>query len=133
MGGQRVLIVDDDRLMRQMIRDTLERAGFEVETASEGDEAFRIMPAFDPDVVVLDVIMPGENGYRVSRAIKQARTIAAPRAPRVLLLTSRRVDDEAEREGVLMGFSRADGMMYKPVEPKMLVDAVTKLMAVERP
>jgi DNA-binding response OmpR family regulator len=129
MRTRRILVVDDDQLARAMIRDTLEHAGFQVRTASDGTEAFYTLPGFEPDVVVMDVIMPGENGYRVCRSIKELGSHGSVPAPKVLLLTSRRVDDEVERENVLLNFSQADGMMYKPFEPTRLVERITLLLA----
>jgi diguanylate cyclase (GGDEF)-like protein len=125
----RILVVDDDRLARKMVRDTLEEAGFQVRTAVDGTDAFRTIPGFDPHVIVMDIVMPGENGYRVCRSIKELGSHGMDPAPKVLLLTSRRVDDEAEREGVLLSFSQADGMMYKPFEPTALLDRVRELLA----
>jgi len=129
MSKPRVLVVDDDNLMRQMVRDDLAAAGYEVEIAGDGNEALSVIPTFTPDVVVLDVIMPGENGYRVCRAIKEQASEGTGAVPRVVLLTGRRVDDEADREQVLLGFSHADAMLYKPCEPAHLRDAIAKLLA----
>jgi len=130
MKSRRILVVDDDRLTREMVRDTLEQAGFQVRTAVDGTDAFRTIPGFDPHAIVMDVIMPGENGYRVCRSIKELGSHGMDPAPKVLLLTGRRVDGEDEREGVLLRFSQADGMMYKPFEPDLLVDCIRALLAV---
>jgi len=129
MSKPRVLIVDDDRLLTKMLEDGFSKAGYVVETAGNGDEAFRVLSTFEPDVVILDVIMPGENGYRVCRGIKERASEGTGPVPRIVLLTGRRVDDEAGREGVLLGFSHADAMLYKPCNPVRLLDVVAKLLA----
>jgi len=129
MSKPRVLVVDDDKLIRQMLTDALGSAGYEIQTAGNGEDAFKVLPTFRPDVVVLDVIMPGENGYRVCRAIKELASKGTGAVPRVVLLTSRRVDDEAEREQVLLGFSQADAMLYKPCDPPRLLEVLAKLLA----
>ena len=128
MRKPRVLVVDDDNLIRTMLQDGLTAAGYQVETASNGAETFKAMPTFRPDVVVLDVIMPGENGYRVCRAIKELASKGTSAVPRIVLLTSRRVDDDAEREEVLLGFSRADLMLYKPCDAPRMLEALAKLL-----
>jgi len=129
MSKPRVLVVDDDKLLTKMLEDGLNKAGYTVETAGNGDEAFRVLSTFKPDVVILDVIMPGENGYRVCRGIKELASEGTGTVPRVILLTGRRVDDEENREGVLLGFSHADAMLYKPCNPARLLEVVAKLLA----
>lgn len=129
MNDQRVLVVDDDKFMRRFLRDSLEASGFQVETAADGNEAFRIIPAFNPAIVVMDVIMPGENGYRVCRAIKELGSHGMDAVPKVVLLTGRRVDEDATREEVLLGFSQADAMLYKPCDAKRLIETIARVLA----
>ena len=129
MSKPRILVVDDDKLIRTMLQDGLSAAGYQVQTASDGAEAFKAIPAFEPEAIVLDVIMPGENGYRVCRAIKELASKGTGAVPRIVLLTSRRVDDDAEREEVLLGFSHADAMLYKPCDTPRLLEVLSKLLA----
>lgn len=65
----KVLVVDDSALMRRRISDILSSAGFEVETAADGAEALERLPDFDPDVVTLDVTMPGMDGLACLKRI----------------------------------------------------------------
>ncbi|GAA4257691.1 chemotaxis-specific protein-glutamate methyltransferase CheB [Azospirillum formosense] len=65
----KVLVVDDSALMRRRIGDILSSAGFEVETAADGAEALKRLPGFDPDVVTLDVTMPGMDGLACLKRI----------------------------------------------------------------
>lgn len=65
----KVLVVDDSALMRRRISDILSSAGFEVETAADGAEALERLPGFDPDVVTLDVTMPGMDGLACLKRI----------------------------------------------------------------
>ena len=124
-GDVRVLVVDDDRLLNRMICDALRKEGFETRAAFDGHTAIRLQRSFQPHVVILDVVLPGENGYRISRAIK---TLAARPdgglAPKILLATARFLGDEPERERVMLEFAKADAMLYKPVPPAHLVDTI---------
>jgi CheY-like chemotaxis protein len=62
----RVLIVDDERVNRQLLEIMLEPEGYEIVTATSGDEALAIVARQTPDLIVLDVMMPGMNGYVVT-------------------------------------------------------------------
>jgi len=78
--------------------------------------------------VVMDVIMPGENGYRVCRALKELGSHGMDAAPKIVLLTGRRVDDDPEREAILLEFARADAMLYKPCDPQRIRETIAKLL-----
>ena len=80
----RVLVVDDDRDIRALLAARLRRAGYDVFTASDGDEALRVAGEFDPDVVFLDVNMPGRDGFDVCRELVAGR----PTPPAVIFLTA---------------------------------------------
>lgn len=68
----RVLIVDDDRRVREMLQDFLATVGDEVATAASGTEALDIVPRFQPDVVLVDMVMPGMSGEDVLAALRRA-------------------------------------------------------------
>ena len=68
----RVLIVDDDLHVREVLRDFLTRVGDEVETAATGAAALEAVPTFQPDVILLDMVMPGMSGADVLDALRQA-------------------------------------------------------------
>lgn len=90
---RRILVVDDDASIRMMIRTALERAGYEVVTASNGCEAITLIAANDYDVVLLDVVMPKLDGLAV---VDQLRKENSPVLAHTYLLTlgdSRAVDD----------------------------------------
>jgi len=122
----RVLVVDDEPAVNEVIRDALEMSGFEVDCAFDGEQAIEKVAAFKPDAVILDVIMPKENGYRVSRKIKTAEG-GAP--PKVLLLTGRRLSEYPDREAMFREFSMADSVMYKPIDMTQFVDKVRSLVS----
>jgi two-component system cell cycle response regulator len=79
-----VLIADDDRVTRAMVSSWLRRAGYEVVAASDGDEALELATARLPDLLLVDVTMPGLDGYEVCRAVQAASDVPPP----VIFLTA---------------------------------------------
>jgi twitching motility two-component system response regulator PilH len=69
MAIQRILIVDDSPTERYYLTDILVRSGFTVSTAENGEEAFAKIKADKPQLILMDVVMPGQNGFQVTRAI----------------------------------------------------------------
>jgi len=108
-----VLAADDDQLIRELIQFRLERSGYEVVTASDGDEALRLARERLPDLAVLDVMMPGLDGYEVTRQLRADE--ATSRIP-VILLTAR-----VQEADVAQGFEAgADDYLTKPFSPQEL-------------
>jgi CheY-like chemotaxis protein len=68
----RVLVVDDERLVREMLRDFLTAVGDEVCTAASGTEALEVLRTFQPDVIIVDMVMPGMSGTDVLDAVRRA-------------------------------------------------------------
>lgn len=71
-GNILVLIVDDDPTVRLIARDVLALAGFRTEAAENGDEALAAIPSLQPDLILLDVSMPGTDGFTVCRTLRQS-------------------------------------------------------------
>ncbi len=71
MAKARVLIVDDEAVSRAVIRDLLETAGYELIEATDGGDGLRIAESIHPDVILLDVLMPGVDGFEVCRSLKE--------------------------------------------------------------
>ena len=71
--GSRILVVDDDEIIRMLLRRLLERSGFVVEEADSGESAIECINAHVPDLILLDVIMPGIDGFVTCRKIKKMR------------------------------------------------------------
>ncbi len=69
----RILVVDDEPSIGRLYREELEDEGYEVRVASSGSEALEVLDGFDPDVVTLDVKMPGMDGIETLRALKERR------------------------------------------------------------
>jgi DNA-binding response OmpR family regulator len=114
----RILVVDDEVPILDLVRGYLERDGFEVDTAADGLAALAAVRAWNPDVVVLDVMLPGLDGIEVCR---QIRTFSDAY---VLMLTAR--GEEIDR---IMGLTvGADDYLVKPFSPRELVARVKALL-----
>ena len=117
----KILIVDDSATDRALIRETLESEGYEVNSAADGAAAIQSVADHHPDVVLLDVVMPGENGFKVCRKLKKAKE--GPK-PRVVLVTSK--DGESDKFwGMKQG---ADAYLTKPFESAELLRTVKQLL-----
>ncbi|MDR7324806.1 MULTISPECIES: response regulator transcription factor [Catenuloplanes] len=108
MGGERagrVLVADDDANVRQLLSMTLRAAGFEVVTAPDGARAVRAAATTHPDVVVLDMAMPGRSGFDVADEMR-----ASDPPPAVLFLTARPDPDQRLGEAAFLAkpFALAD-------------------------
>ena len=120
---KRVLIVEDQADIRKLIRMTLEFEDFEVHEASDGVFGLRMANAVSPDLVLLDVMMPGElDGLQVCQAIKSNPALASVK---VVLLTARDQARDIEA-GQKVG---ADEYFVKPFSPLQLIDTIERLMA----
>jgi len=113
--GRHLLIVDDDDRIRELLKEYLARAGFRVTAANGGGAARRLIESLDFDLAVFDVMMPGEDGFSLTRWLRDQRGPAG-RTP-VLMLTAR--GDANDRiEGLKLG---ADDYLAKPFEPEELL------------
>ncbi|MEV0849212.1 response regulator [Streptomyces sp. NPDC049954] len=116
----RVLVVDDNKVIRQLIRVNLELEGFEVVTATDGVECLDIVHEVRPDVITLDVVMPRLDGLRTA-----ARLRADPRTRDVpLAVVSACTESEVDRATD----AGVDSFLAKPFEPDSLVAVVRQLM-----
>ncbi|HMJ00169.1 MAG TPA: response regulator [Gaiellaceae bacterium] len=118
---QVVLIADDDEDILELLSFRLERAGYEIVQARNGDEALRLALDLHPALAVLDVMMPGLDGFEVTRELRRnAATSATP----VILLTARAQATDIAR-GMAAG---ADDYVRKPFDARDLADRVDRLL-----
>ena len=116
--AQRALVVDDEVELARLVGDYLAREGFAVELAHNGEDALRVAKAASPDVVVVDVMMPGIDGVEVCRRLRTFTDAY------VLMLTAR-----AEEVDTLIGLSvGADDYLTKPFSPRELVARVKAML-----
>ena len=114
-GERHLLVVDDDDRIRELLKEYLARAGFRVTTAPGGAAARKLMETLDFDLAVFDVMMPGEDGFSLTRWLRERKGMAG-RTP-VLMLTARGLPED-RIEGLRLG---ADDYLNKPFEPEELL------------
>ncbi|TMK18558.1 MAG: response regulator [Actinobacteria bacterium] len=121
--GKRVLVVDDDRVIQQLLQVNLELEGYDVvATASDGNEALDKVASLKPDLVILDIMMPKMDGLEVTRRLK-----AQPKLAKIpIILLSARAQDLDIREGLDIG---ADAYLTKPFDPVELLEVVGRLLS----
>lgn len=127
MESKRILLIDDEPDIVETIQYCLELRGFEVDVALDGLEGLRLAREYVYDLLVLDIMLPGKNGYEVSRILKDEIEQGKIDAFQILVLTARKVDS-VEREDFLNTWSRADATMYKPFEMDDLIDRILELL-----
>ena len=119
--AKKVLIVDDEPNIVLSLEFLMKKAGFEVAVAGDGDEALMQVGQFNPDLVLLDVMMPKKSGYEVCEAL---RADPARAAMKIVMLTAKGRDTEVAK-GMALG---ADAYVTKPFSTKDLVARVTELL-----
>jgi CheY-like chemotaxis protein len=121
---EQVLVIDDDSLMLEVLREILELEGYHVLTASGGERGLELVHALHPDVVITDLIMPHKDGVYVINEIRahapETRVIALSGTPRVENMTKAVMAD-------------ANRVIAKPFEQDELLDAVAELMEYSAP
>ncbi|WP_372783144.1 response regulator [Phenylobacterium sp.] len=127
--ARHLLIVDDDDRIRELLKEYLARAGFRVTAAAGGAPARKLIGTLDFDLAVFDVMMPGEDGFSLTRWLREQRAPAG-RTP-VLMLTA--MGEPGDRiEGLKLG---ADDYLAKPFEPEELLLRIEAILrrAQDRP
>ena len=121
MAIKNVLIVDDSKTELMVLSDLLSRNGFEVRTAESAEEAFRKLAEQKPDLILMDVVMPGQNGFQLTRAISRDPLYAG--VP-IIMCTSK--NQETDRVwGMRQG---ARDYVTKPVDGRELLSKIEALV-----
>ena len=117
----KILIIDDEPDIRVLIEYTLKKEGFEVEVASEGEDGIKKAEQFLPDLIILDVMMPGMDGMETCELLRQNPIF---NHTFICFLTAR-----SEDYSQIAGFnSGADDYITKPVKPKVLVSRINGIL-----
>ena len=127
MESVRVLLVDDERDIVDTVKYSLELRGFDVDVAYDGEAALKKARGGRYAILLLDVILPGKNGYEVSRILKDdmARGDVAPF--KIMLITARKLDLPV-REEFVATWSKADAVLYKPFDLESLLGRLSNLL-----
>ena len=117
---KKILIADDEPDILEILQFNLEAEGYEVSTAKNGVQAIEKAKAIIPDLIILDIMMPGKNGIEVCNYL---RTLPAFNNTLIIFLTAMS-DDSTEVKGLESG---ADDYLTKPIRPKVLISKVNAL------
>lgn len=117
----KILIVDDEIDVLEFIAYNLQREGYRTITAKDGLEAIRLARTEKPDLIVLDVMMPGLDGFAAAEHLRHLKELSKTL---IVFLTARN-DEESELKGFNVG---ADDYITKPIKPKLLVSRVKALL-----
>lgn len=121
-GMSKILIVDDSPTQLYSLRQIVERGGHQILTAESGEKAIELATDENPEVILMDIVMPGMSGYQATR--KLGRADATRHIP-VIFVTAK--DGEADRAwGLRQGASE---YVTKPVNPTLLLTAISEAMA----
>jgi two-component system OmpR family response regulator/two-component system response regulator RstA len=115
---KKILLVEDDRQLSDLIKDFLESEGFHVKQEFRGDTVAKRVDVFAPDLIILDVMLPGKDGFSICRDLRP--TFKGP----ILMLTAKSTDFD-QVLGLEIG---ADDYVLKPVEPRVLLARVNALL-----
>src|SRR5690554_7689197 len=116
--GEKVLVVDDEQKIRDIVRLYLERDGFKVCEAKDGEEALDVFREIQPDMVILDLMLPKISGEELARLLRQTTDVP------IIMLTAK--TSEEERISGLKG--GADDYVTKPFSPNELVARVNAVL-----
>lgn len=123
LKGIRILVVDDDPVVRIMVRRTVARFGGEAETISSGEEALETLTSSLFGIVLMDTDLPGIDGFEVARRIRNRRSSVLHHEVAIVALASRD-SDEDRRRSQEAGF---DAFLPKPVAVRELLKTIRKL------
>ena len=120
--GKKILVVDDDPGIQKLLNKILSSNGYRRETASDGFEAGTKIMQFKPDLIILDLFMPGMDGFEVCRQIKESSNTSHIK---ILALTG--YDSKENKERIMR--AGADGYLVKPVGKSVLLKNVKNLIS----
>lgn len=121
MARERILVVDDEQDILELIRYNLSREGYQLDTVLSGEEAIKIARDRHPDLIILDLMLPGIDGLDVCRLLKgESRTAGIP----IIMLTAKGEDSDVVT-GLELG---AEDYMTKPFSPKVLIARVRNIL-----
>ena len=126
-GDKLVLMVDDDESLLDLMEHVVKKEGFRTDRAADGPEALRKVQALNPDILVLDMMLPGLGGYEVLRQLQAAGFGGIP----IIVVTGRQLDPQGVE--LIRQESNVREFMAKPVRPPVLAAALHRLLKTSPP
>lgn len=121
--SKQILVVDDDKEIRELLDEYLTKNGFEVQTAAEGEEMKRCLAGGYPDLILLDIMMPGDDGFTLCQHIRKTSDVP------IIMLTA--VSEEMDQIiGLEIG---ADDYIAKPFSPRQLLARIKAILRRSKP
>lgn len=118
----KILAVDDSKTMRDILKNVLERAGFNVDLAEDGEHGLEVLQEFEPDVIITDINMPRLDGFGFIEKVRQHK--ASKTTPILVLTTESGVELKARARS-----AGATGWIVKPFDDVALVAAIQRVSA----
>ncbi len=115
--GSRVLFIDDDPMVGKLVRDLLEQEGYQATVATSGQQGLNLARTNLPDVILLDIMMPGMDGFEVCEAIRRDDTLQKIPVVMLTAMESQKLNERAFSAG-------AEVCMTKPFSPERLLNAL---------
>lgn len=115
MAPEKIMIVDDNKILLKELQETLDLCGYDTKTVSESSSVFRLARLIKPDAILLDLNMPGESGFEVAERLKQNK--GTSRIPIIAISGYFPID----KQGVLLEKRNMDGLIKKPFEIAELI------------
>jgi len=122
MSGNRILVVEDNPLNLKLVRDVLTVSGYEVVAAPSGEEGVSLAQTCEPDLVLMDIQLPGIDGYEALRLLRQNPQLDGVPVVAVTAFAMREDRERAAREGF-------DGYLGKPISVRALASQVSEFLS----
>ncbi|WP_438438120.1 response regulator transcription factor [Hydrogenophilus thermoluteolus] len=123
--SHKILVVDDEEAISLALEFLLQRAGYEVAVARDGVEALERIAAWRPDLVLLDIMMPGKDGFEVCQSVREMNDLTPQ--PKIVMLTAKGRDVERTK-GLSVG---ADDYVVKPFSTEELLQRIARHLGQE--
>ena len=122
-----LLLVDDDESILDLLEHVIKKEGFRTERAADGVEAMRKVEALNPDLLVLDFMLPGMGGFEVLKQMQMGDSRSIP----VLVITGRRIDRQTVE--MVMQESNVREFIEKPIKPAILTAMIHRILSTRPP
>ncbi|MBT3348365.1 MAG: response regulator [Thiotrichales bacterium] len=121
----KILVVDDDKSLRDLLCRYLKQHGFEVDAAEDGVEMDRVLESFTPDLLILDLMLPGEDGLSIARRLHHSSSSSDAVSKLPIIILSAKGDEVDRIVGLEVG---ADDYLAKPFNPRELLARVRSIL-----